>query len=87
MYLPYPHSNDPNALGLMVVVAPAVFLLCWFYNAYRLGKLKKMRHTVQSIINSIIHKKGLFIICSIILGILVLWFLLSFFRESNKICP
>lgn len=34
-----PSSND--SLGLVIVAAPIVFLLCWLYNARRLGKFKK----------------------------------------------
>lgn len=40
----YPHSNDPDALGIMILaIAPVVFLLCSFYNAYRLGRFRKPR--------------------------------------------
>ena len=40
----YPHSNSPDALGVMVlVIAPAVFLLCWLFNACRLGKFKNFK--------------------------------------------
>ena len=71
MYL-YPHSNHNDALGLMMlVIAPAVFLLCWLYNAYRLGKFRKRRHAPPNIARKRTYKKGLFVIGCIILAILL----------------
>ncbi|MCQ5025255.1 hypothetical protein NE612_00190 [Oscillibacter valericigenes] len=37
-----PAGNDPGALGILVmVIAPAVLLLGWLYNAYRMGRFRK----------------------------------------------
>lgn len=45
MYLPQ-YSNNPDTLGILVVIiAPLVFVLCRLYNAHRMGKFKKSRHT------------------------------------------
>ena len=37
-----PAGNDPGALGILVMgIAPAVLLLGWLYNAYRMGRFRK----------------------------------------------
>lgn len=63
---PSPLHADPNSLGFLVISAPIVFLLCWLYNAHRLGKFKRSKDAPPSAA----HKKGLFIICCILLCIL-----------------
>lgn len=38
------YSNHPDTLGVLVlVIAPAVFLLCWLFNAHRMGKFRWMK--------------------------------------------
>lgn len=69
---PHPYSNDPNALGLMVAVfAPVVLLLCWLYNARRLGKFKKPQRTPPGIARKSSRKNGITILFGILLGILL----------------
>ena len=69
---PNPNHADSTTLGLMVFVfAPAVFLLCWLYNAQRLGKFRKPRHTAPGVVPKSTGRKILPILCCIILGILL----------------
>ena len=38
----HPAGNAPSTLGILVmVIAPAVLLLGWLYNAYRMGRFRK----------------------------------------------
>ena len=69
---PNPNHADSTVLGLMVFVfAPAVFLLGWLYNAHRLGKFRKPRHTAPGVAPKSTGRKILPILCCIILGSLL----------------
>lgn len=55
---PSPLHADPDALGSLVVSAPIVFLLCWLYNARRLGKFKRSKDAPPSAARKNTRKKG-----------------------------
>ena len=71
MYAMYPHNYSPDTLGVMVVTAPVVFLLCWLYNAHRLGKFKKKQPVPANIACKSTRKKWLFLICGMTAGIVL----------------
>ena len=37
----FPHNISDNSFGLLVVLLAAAGGLIWFYNAYRMGRLKR----------------------------------------------
>ena len=69
----HPYSNlSDHDIGLLVfVIAPAVALLCWLYNAKKLGKFKKKPHTAPDGSLRTGAPKWLVILCGILLGILL----------------
>ena len=44
MFTPTPNLSDHDIGLLVFVIAPAVALLCWLYNAKKLGKFKKLAY-------------------------------------------
>lgn len=74
MYI-HPPSSSPDALGVLVlVIAPAVFLLCWLFNAYKLGKFKHVKWSLSAPEN----RRFLFFLISVFVVLLIL-FIRSFF--------
>ena len=54
-----PHSNDPDALGLLVLVfAPAVYLFCRLFNAHQMGKFRKKKGDASDSWSPIAPKKA-----------------------------
>lgn len=71
---PYIGTSSEYLDLLIVIVLPAGLLLCWLFNAYRMGKFKEDRHAPPN--NSdFIRKRGikryLLILCGFLLGALI----------------
>lgn len=73
MHLPHINPNyTDHDLGLLVfVIAPAVALLCWLYNAKKLGKFQKAKHTPPDMTRHTRLPRWLVTLCGILLGILL----------------
>lgn len=72
-----PAGNDPGALGILVmVIAPAVLLLGWLYNAYRMGRFRQ-----KVLVDGRLPRKprSAFALCILLLGILA--FLVSWLLD------
>lgn len=70
-----PYSNSPDALGVLVlVIAPAVFLLCLLFNVYKLGKFKHVKWSLSAPEN----RHFLLFLISVFVVLLIL-FIRSFF--------
>ena len=71
MYTPPPNLSEHDIGLLVFVIDPAVALLCWLYNAKKLGKFKKKPHTAPDGSLRTGAPKWLVILCGILLGILL----------------
>ena len=77
MYLhPYHNLSDHDFGLLTFVIVPAVLLLCWLFNAKKLGKFKKKAHAPKTSIGQNSRAKRflllfLGILCGILLGLAI----------------
>jgi len=67
----YSNLNNHDIGLLVFVIAPAVFLLCWLYNAKKLGKFQKKKHASPDGSLRTGAPRWLVILCGILLGILL----------------
>ena len=74
----YPHHNlSDHDFGLLTfVIVPAVLLLCWLYNAKKLGKFRKKTHAPKASVGQNSRRKRflllvLGILCGILLGLVI----------------
>ena len=75
-----PVNVDSETLGLMVfVVIPVIYLLCWLYNAHRMGKFRKKQRSASDVFREPTYKTSFFVLSCIAFGVLLVQGLRVFF--------
>ena len=68
MFLHPIHTDDKGLGRLVFVIAPATFLLCWPYNAYRMGKFRKKQRMPPRAVSRRAARRMICMICCSLLG-------------------
>jgi hypothetical protein len=66
----YPHKYY-GSFGAYVIIAAAVFLLCWLCNAHRMGRFQKKKATAPGTDIGKSNHKTILILCGLVLGALL----------------
>ena len=75
--LRYAHHSD-SSLAVVLIAAPIVFLLIWLFNAHRMGKFRKAKHSDANASLAGRKRRRALVLCGVLLILIAAGLLILF---------